>query len=83
MRLNRVGITGGVIYLGLGLLWVGLAQPPAPAWVLVAWFAAVAVVEAFIPGEANQVSLARATWRRRRSSTPWPPSWVCWPWCWR
>ncbi len=60
MRLNRVGITGGVIYLGLGLLWVGLAQPPAPAWVLVAWFAAVAVVEAFIPGEANQVSLARA-----------------------
>jgi cardiolipin synthase (CMP-forming) len=60
VRLNRVGITGGVIYLGLGLLWVGLAQPPAPAWVLVAWFAAVAVVEAFIPGEANQVSLARA-----------------------
>ena len=60
MRLNRVGITGGATYLGLGLLWVWLAQPPAPAWVLVAWFAAVAVVEVFIPGEANQVSLARA-----------------------
>jgi cardiolipin synthase (CMP-forming) len=60
VRLNRVGITGGVIYLGLGLLWVWLAQPPAPAWLLVAWFAAVGLVEAFIPGEANQVSLARA-----------------------
>ena len=24
MRLNRVGITGGAIYLVLGLLWVGL-----------------------------------------------------------
>jgi cardiolipin synthase len=60
VRLNRVGITGGVVYLGLGLLWVWLAQPPGPAWLLVAWFAAVAVVEAFIPGEANQVSLARA-----------------------
>jgi phosphatidylglycerophosphate synthase len=44
----------------LGVAWVWLAQPPAPAWVLVAWFAFVAVVEAFIPGEANQVTLARA-----------------------
>jgi cardiolipin synthase (CMP-forming) len=60
VRLNRVGITGGVIYLGLGLVWVELAQPPAPAWLLVAWFAGVGLVEAFVPGEANQVSLARA-----------------------
>ncbi len=60
MRLNRVGITGGAIYLSLGLLWVWLASPPGPAWLLVAWFAAVALVEAFIPGEANQVSFARA-----------------------
>ena len=60
MQLNRLGITGGAIYLSLGLLWVWLASPPGPAWLLVAWFAAVALVEAFIPGEANQVSFARA-----------------------
>ena len=60
MRLNRVGITGGVIYLGLGLLWVWLGQPPGPWWVLAGWFVLIAVVEAFVPGEANQVSLARA-----------------------
>jgi cardiolipin synthase len=60
VRLNRLGIASGVIYLGLGLLWVWLAQPPAPAWLLMAWFAAVGLVQAFIPGEANQVSLARA-----------------------
>jgi phosphatidylglycerophosphate synthase len=60
VRLNRVGITGGALYLGLGLLWVWLAQPPAPAWMLVVWFVVVATAEAFIPGEANQVSLARA-----------------------
>ena len=60
MRLNRVGVVGGLVYVGLGLLWVWLAQPPAPAWVLVGWFALVAAVGAFIPGEANQVTLARA-----------------------
>jgi cardiolipin synthase len=60
MRLNRVGITGGAIYLVLGLLWVWLARPPGPAWLLAGWFLVVAMVEAFIPGEANQVSFARA-----------------------
>jgi cardiolipin synthase len=60
MRLNRVGITGGAIYLALGLVWVWLASPPGPAWLLVAWFVAAALIEAFIPGEANQVSFARA-----------------------
>ncbi len=60
MRLNRVGITGGAIYLGLGLIWVWVAQPPAPAGLLVAWFVSVSTAEAFVPGEANQVSLARA-----------------------
>jgi phosphatidylglycerophosphate synthase len=59
VRLNRFGITGGVVYLALGLLWVWLARPSAP-WLLLAWFVAVAAVEAFIPGEANQVSIARA-----------------------
>jgi len=60
VRLDRVGITGGIVYLVLGILWVWLVQPPAPAWALVAWFVFVAAVEFFIPGEANQVSLARA-----------------------
>lgn len=60
MRLNKVGIAGGAINLGLGLLWVWLAQPPGPAWALIAWFVVVAAAECFIPGEANQVSLARA-----------------------
>jgi len=60
MRLNRVGVTGAAIYLVLAIVWVWLAQPPPPAWALVAWFAVVAAAECFIPGEANQVSLARA-----------------------
>jgi cardiolipin synthase (CMP-forming) len=60
VRLNRVGVSAGSVYLALGLLWVWLAHPPGPAWLLVAWFAAAAVVGAFIPGEANQVTLARA-----------------------
>jgi cardiolipin synthase len=55
-----VGVIGGAVYLALGLLWVWLARPPGPAWVLVAWFLIVAAVGSFIPGEANQVTLARA-----------------------
>jgi phosphatidylglycerophosphate synthase len=51
---------GGAFYLGLGVLWVWVALPPGPALLLVAWFAIVAVVGSFIPGEANQVTLARA-----------------------
>jgi phosphatidylglycerophosphate synthase len=60
VRLNRVGLIGGAIYLVIGLAWVWLTQPPAPAWLLVAWFVLVAGIECFIPGEANQVSIARA-----------------------
>jgi phosphatidylglycerophosphate synthase len=60
VKLNRLGATAGFVYLVVGVGWVWLAQPPAPAWLLVAWFAAAAAVEAFIPGEANQVTLARA-----------------------
>jgi phosphatidylglycerophosphate synthase len=60
VRVNRVGVTGGIVYLALGVLWVWLARPPGPAWLLVGWFLVVAVVGAFIPGWANQVTLARA-----------------------
>jgi cardiolipin synthase (CMP-forming) len=60
VRFNRLGAASGAFYLVLGVAWVWLAQPPAPAWLLVAWFVLVAAVEAFIAGEANQVTLARA-----------------------
>jgi len=60
VRFNRLGAAGGAVYLVLGVAWVWLAQPPGPAWLLVAWFVLVAAVEAFIAGEANQVTLVRA-----------------------
>jgi cardiolipin synthase len=44
----------------LGLAWVFDARPPGQVGIYVAWFVLVAVVGAFIPGLANQVSLARA-----------------------
>jgi phosphatidylglycerophosphate synthase len=59
VRLNRTGITFGAAYLLLGLAWVAGTDPGSP-FLLVAWFAVVAVIGAFIPGVANQVSLARA-----------------------
>lgn len=55
-----MGVVAGLIYLALGLLWVLLAAPPGPVWALVGWFLVVATLGSFIPGEANQVSLARA-----------------------
>ena len=59
MRLNREGIAGGVLYLVLGLAWAFGTQA-GPPLALGAWFVAVAAAGAFIPGIANQVSLARA-----------------------
>jgi len=60
MRLNRTGVIAGAIYLALGLAWLAVARPGGPVPLLVAWFVAVAVAGAFVPGEANQVTLARA-----------------------
>jgi cardiolipin synthase len=54
--LNRTGVVAGVVYVLLGVAWALLRAEPA--WI--AWFVAVALLGAFIPGEANQVSLARA-----------------------
>lgn len=48
---------GSVVYLAVLLVWL-LAS--GASWMLTVWFLAVAVVGVFIPGEANQVSLARA-----------------------
>jgi len=57
VRLNRIGVIAGVIYLVLGFLWAVATGVP---WWVFAWMVVVAVIGAFIPGEANQVSLARA-----------------------
>ena len=60
MRLTRVGLVAGAIYLLLGLAWLALAHLGGPVWFVAGWLVIVAVAGAFIPGEANQVSLARA-----------------------
>jgi phosphatidylglycerophosphate synthase len=59
VRLNRTGIVGGVVYLVIGLTWA-FGTHPGPPLLLCAWFVLVAAVGLFIPGIANQVSLARA-----------------------
>ncbi len=56
VRLERTGVVAGVVYLVLGVGWALVAGAPAAT----AWLLAVAACGAFIPGEANQVSLARA-----------------------
>jgi cardiolipin synthase len=59
VRLNRAGLVFGAAYLLVGLAWVVLTNPGSP-FLLVGWFAAVAASGSFVPGIANQVSLARA-----------------------
>jgi cardiolipin synthase len=57
--LNRAGLVFGAAYVLLGLAWVALTNPESP-FLLVGWFFVVAAAGSFIPGVANQVSLARA-----------------------
>jgi cardiolipin synthase len=59
MRLNRAGVAAGALYLVLGFAWL-VVGTPANAWLVAAWLVIVAAVGLFIPGAANQVSLARA-----------------------
>ena len=59
MLTNRAGVAFGLAYVVLGVAWVAVANPAAP-WLLVAWFVIVAAFGGFVPGIANQVSLARA-----------------------
>ena len=59
MRLNRAGIVFGAAYLLIGLAWV-VGTNAGPPFLLVSWFVIIAVIGSFIPGLANQVSLARA-----------------------
>ena len=57
MRLTTAGVVAGLIYAALGLVWTVLT---GASWPVVLWFVLVAALGAFVPGEANQVSLARA-----------------------
>ena len=53
-------MVGSVLYPLIGAVWV-IAASPTWVWYLpLGWFLLVAMVGAFIPGVANQVSLARA-----------------------
>lgn len=47
----------GLVYVVIGLVWIQITQPPL---YLIAWLMLVAVAGSYIPGEANQVTLARA-----------------------
>jgi phosphatidylglycerophosphate synthase len=59
VRFSWAGIAFGPVYVLLGVFWVvasNSASPVLPA----AWFVLVAAFGCFVPGIANQVSLARA-----------------------
>jgi cardiolipin synthase len=60
VRPARTSFIFSLAYLGLGLAWVLGANPPGVADVYFAWFLAIAIAGIFIPGIANQVTLARA-----------------------
>ena len=60
MRRAWTAFAFSLAYFGLGLAWLLGAHPPGPGDLFVAWFFIVAAVGCFIPGIANQVSLARA-----------------------
>jgi phosphatidylglycerophosphate synthase len=59
VRFNNSGVAFGAAYVVLGVAWVAVANPPSFV-LLVAWFVIVAAFGCFVPGIANQVSLARA-----------------------
>jgi cardiolipin synthase len=57
LRPTSAGLAGGLVYSVLAVAWL-LAAGPSPLWI--AWFAGLVLVGAFLPGAANQVTLARA-----------------------
>jgi phosphatidylglycerophosphate synthase len=59
IRPTTVGIAASACLLTADLAWLALVRPPDLAW-LAAWFGALAVLGAFTPGLANQVTLSRA-----------------------
>ena len=60
VRLTLAGVIGSVLYLIAGGIWVVSASPTWVWQIPIGWCVAVAAVGLFIPGAANQVSLARA-----------------------
>jgi len=60
VRITRTGVIFSIGYAALGVAWVFAASPSGFAGLYVAWFLALAIAGAFVPGIANQVSLARA-----------------------
>ena len=58
-RVHSAAAFAGAMYLALGLVWLVLAVPDN-SWLVGSWLLIVAVIGALVPGEANQVSLARA-----------------------
>jgi phosphatidylglycerophosphate synthase len=65
LRLRRAGVAGSVLLLASSVGWWVAQHPQDPeipqlAPILLAWFAALAVVGCFLPGVANQISVTRA-----------------------
>ena len=60
MHTTRAAIAASVVYLGAGLAWAWLSGQPGPPLFVIVWIVLVAAAGAFIPGMANQVTLARA-----------------------
>jgi cardiolipin synthase len=54
-----VGVVASACLLLADIIWLAVVHPPA-LMLLAAWFAALAVAGAFVPGLANQMTLARA-----------------------
>jgi cardiolipin synthase len=60
VRITSTGLIFSAAYLILCMAWVFGAHPPGSSLLFAAWVILVAAVGAFVPGIANQVSLARA-----------------------
>ena len=60
MHADRTARVASTAYVIAGLAWAWLSGQPGPAWLESTWFVTVAAVGAYVPGPANQVSMARA-----------------------
>jgi len=60
MRTTRAAIAASVVYLVVGLAWAWWSGQLGSPLFVSAWIVLVGVAGAFIPGIANQVTLARA-----------------------
>ena len=60
MRPAWTSFVFSLAYLGSGWVWLSVAHPPGPTGLFDAWLWVVALAGCFVPGIANQVTLARA-----------------------